>query len=63
MNRLGAFFIIIVAAVLLALLGLMLVRRAVPQDRLARNVDVDGYVNSVNGVIYAVILAHVVMAA
>ncbi len=33
MNGLGAFIVIIVAAVLLALLGLALVRRTVPYDR------------------------------
>ena len=63
MNGLGAFFIIIVAAVLLALLGLALVRRTVPLDRLARHTDVAGYVYAVIGVIYAVILAQVVIAA
>ena len=63
MNGLGAFFMIIVAAVLLALLGLALVRRTVPHDRLARHIDVAGYVYAVIGVIYAVILAQVVIAA
>jgi len=63
MNGLGAFIMIIVAAVLLALLGLALVRRTVPLDRLARHTDVAGYVYAVIGVIYAVILAQVVIAA
>jgi Protein of unknown function (DUF4239) len=63
MNGLGAFIIIIVAAVLLALLGLALVRRTVPRDRLARHVEAAGYVYAVIGVIYAVILAQVVIAA
>jgi hypothetical protein len=63
MNGLGAFILIIVAAVLLALLGLVLVRRTVPRDRLARHIDVAGYVYAVIGVIYAVILAQVVIAA
>src|SRR5215208_5320929 len=62
-NGLGAFIMIIVAAVLLALLGLALVRRRVPYDRLARHIDVAGYVYAVIGVIYAVILAQVVIAA
>src|SRR5215207_1764098 len=62
-NGLGAFIMIIVAAVLLALLGLALVRRTVPHDRLARHIDVAGYVYAVIGVIYAVILAQVVIAA
>jgi hypothetical protein len=63
MSGLGPFFLIIVAAVLLALLGLALVRRMVPYDRLARHTDVAGYVYAVIGVIYAVILAQVVIAA
>jgi hypothetical protein len=63
MNGLGAFIIIIVATVLLALLGLALVRHMVPLDRLARHTDVAGYVYAVIGVIYAVILAQVVIAA
>jgi hypothetical protein len=63
MNGLGAFIMIIVAAVLLALLGLALVRRTVPRDRLARHIDAAGYVYAVIGVIYAVILAQVVIAA
>ena len=63
MSGLGAFIMIIVAAVILALLGLALVRRTVPHDRLARHTDVAGYVYAVIGVIYAVILAQVVIAA
>src|SRR5215217_8675622 len=63
MTGLGAFIMVIVAAVLLALLGLALVRRTVPLDRLARHTDVVGYVYAVIGVIYAVILAQVVIAA
>src|SRR5688500_15229285 len=63
MNGLGAFLMLIVAAVLLALLGLAVVRRTVPHERLARHTDVAGYVYAVIGVIYAVILAQVVIAA
>jgi len=63
MTGLGAFIMVIVAAVLLALLGLALVRRTVPVDRLAQHTDVAGYVYAVIGVIYAVILAQVVIAA
>jgi len=63
MSGLGPFFLIIVAAVILALLGLALVRRTVPHERLARHTDVVGYVYAVIGVIYAVILAQVVIAA
>ena len=63
MSGLGPFFLIIVAAVILALLGLALVRRTVPHERLAQQTDVVGYVYAVIGVIYAVILAQVVIAA
>jgi hypothetical protein len=63
MNGLSVFIVIIVAAVLLALLGLALVRRTIPYERLARHTDVAGYVYAVIGVIYAVILAQVVIAA
>ncbi|MGH2617620.1 MAG: hypothetical protein ACRDJC_20495 [Thermomicrobiales bacterium] len=63
MSGLGAFVIIILAAVVLALIGLALVRRTVPHDKLARHTDVAGYVYAVIGVIYAVILAQVVIAA
>ena len=63
MNGLAAFVVIIAAAVLLSLLGLALVRRTVPFDRLSRHTDVAGYVYAVIGVIYAVILAQVVIAA
>ena len=63
MNGLGAIIVITVAADLLALLGLALVRRTVPRNRLARHIDVAGYVYAVIGVIYAVILAQVVIAA
>jgi hypothetical protein len=63
MNGFGGFILIIVVADFLALLGLALVRRTVPLDRLARHIDVAGYVYAVIGVIYAVILAQVVIAA
>jgi hypothetical protein len=63
MNELGASVMVIVAAVLLALLGLAVVRRVVSHERLARHTDVAGYVYAVIGVIYAVILAQVVVAA
>jgi hypothetical protein len=63
MSELGALILIVVAAVLLALLGLALVRRTVPRERLARHTDVAGYIYAVIGVIYAVILAQVVIAA
>jgi hypothetical protein len=63
MSGLGAFAMVIVAAIMLALLGLAIVRRSVPHDRLARHTDVAGYVYAVIGVLYAVILAQVVVAA
>src|SRR3954447_19518716 len=63
MNGFGAFIVIIVAADFIALLGLVLVRRTLPLDRLARHIDVAGYVYAVIGVLYAVILAQVVIAA
>ena len=63
MNGLGAFIMVIVVADFVVLLGLALVRRTVPLDRLARHIDVAGYVYAVIGVIYAVVLAQVVIAA
>lgn len=63
MSGFGAIAIVTVAAIMLALLGLAAVRRSVPHDRLARHTDVAGYVYAVIGVIYAVILAQVVVAA
>ena len=56
-----AFIVLIV--VLVSLIGLALVRRTVSHDRLARHTDVAGYVYAVIGVIYAVVLALVVIAA
>jgi hypothetical protein len=58
-----AFVAIILAAVIAALLGLTIVRRMVPRERLAQHTDIAGYVYAVIGVIYAVILAQVVIAA
>ena len=63
MSGFGAIAMVTVAAIMLALLGLAVVRRSVPHDRLARHTDVAGYVYAVIGVIYAVILAQVVVAA
>ena len=63
MSELGAFVMVIVVAIMLALLGLAVVRRVVSHERLARHTDVAGYVYAVIGVIYAVILAQVVVAA
>ena len=51
------------AAVIVALLGLAIVRRTVSHERLAQHTEIAGYVYAVIGVIYAVILAQVVIAA
>lgn len=56
-------FLLILLVVLLALTGLVTVRRFVPRERLSQHTDVAGYVYAVVGVIYAVILAQVVVAA
>jgi hypothetical protein len=58
-----AVVLILGVVVAVALVGLALVRRRVPYDRLARHTDVAGYVYAVLGVIYGVILAQVVVAA
>jgi hypothetical protein len=63
MSEIVAFVAVILAAVIAALLGLTIVRRTVPHDRLAQHTDIAGYVYAVIGVIYAVILAQVVIAA
>ena len=49
--------------VLISLGGLALVRRFVSPERLAGHTDVAGYIYAVVGVLYAVILAQVVVAA
>jgi hypothetical protein len=54
---------IVLVTVFGSLIGLALVRRMVPTTRLAQHIDVAGYVYAVIGVIYAVILAFVVIAA
>lgn len=59
---LGFLFIVLVV-VLASLAGLLLVRHVLPPARLARHTDVAGYVYAVIGVLYAVILAQVVVAA
>ena len=63
MSEMVAFVAVILAVVIAALLGLTIVRRTVPHDRLAQHTDIAGYVYAVIGVIYAVILAQVVIAA
>ena len=55
--------VVVFLAVAVSLAGLVLVRRFAPADRLTRHTDVAGYVYAVIGVLYAVILAQVVIAA
>ena len=55
--------VITLMTVLVSLLGLLAVRRMAPSRRLAQHVDVAGYIYAVIGVLYAVILAFVVIAA
>lgn len=54
---------VVFVVVLAALGGLLATRRLVPMARLSRHTDVAGYIYAVIGVIYAVILAQVVIAA
>lgn len=63
MSGIVGFTFILLVSVSAALLGLTIVRRTVSHDRLARHTDVAGYIYAVIGVIYAVILAQVVIAA
>jgi hypothetical protein len=55
--------VIVLVVVLGSLLGLVLVRRLVPRELLVSHTDIAGYVYAVIGVLYAVILAQVVIAA
>ena len=57
------FLVIALLIVLGSLAGLALVRHLVPPSRLAGHTDVAGYIYAVIGVLYAVILAQVVVAA
>src|ERR671917_490525 len=63
MNEIVAIVVIILIAVLVSLGGLAVVRRTVPLNELEQHTDVAGYVYAVIGVIYAVVLALVVIAA
>jgi hypothetical protein len=54
---------IVLATVVGVLVGLALVRRLAPTHRLTHVTDIAGYIYAVIGVIYAVILAFVVIAA
>jgi hypothetical protein len=63
MNETITIVFIVLVAVLVSLVGLVLVRRIVPSSELAEHTDVAGYVYAVIGVIYAVVLALVVIAA
>jgi len=63
MNETITVVFIVLIAVLVSLAGLALVRRMVPISKLAEHTEVAGYVYAVIGVIYAVVLALVVIAA
>src|SRR5829696_2834002 len=63
MNETVTIALIVLVAVLVSLVGLALVRRFAPTDQLAQHTEVAGYVYAVIGVIYAVVLALVVIAA
>ncbi len=63
MNETVTVALIVLVAVLVSLIGLALVRRFAPTDQLAQHTEVAGYVYAVIGVIYAVVLALVVIAA
>jgi hypothetical protein len=63
MSDLAAFIAVVLAGVIAALIGLAVVRRAVPRTRLVRHSDIAAYVYAVIGVIYTVILAQIVIAA
>ena len=63
MNEIVMVVVIVLVAVLMSLGGLAVVRRRVPSNELERHTDVAGYIYAVIGVIYAVVLALVVIAA
>lgn len=63
MTEVLAIAIVTLVSVVLSLAGLALVRRLAPAERLAHHTDVAGYMYAVIGVIYAVVLALVVIAA
>src|SRR5688500_946777 len=63
MNETVDIAFIVLIAVLLSLAGLAVVRRLAQIDQLAQHTDATGYVYAVIGVIYAVVLALVVIAA
>lgn len=63
MSEVTATAFIALLSVVLSLGGLVVVRRVVPVNRLAQHTDVAGYIYAVIGVIYAVVLALVVIAA
>lgn len=63
MSGVAVFLVIALLIVLVSLGGLAIVRRLVPPERLAGHTDVAGYIYAVIGVLYAVILAQVVIAA
>ena len=62
-DSVGAMILISLGAIVVAVGGLLLVRRVVPRSQLVQHTDVAGYVYAVIGVLYAVILAQVVIAS
>jgi hypothetical protein len=63
MSGVVLFLAIALVTVLVSLAGLALVRRVLSPQQLAGHTDVAGYIYAVVGVLYAVILAQVVVAA
>jgi hypothetical protein len=63
MSGVSSFVFVVLVTIIVSILGLTLVRRKVPTSRLAQLTDVAGYIYAVIGVIYAVMLALVVVAA
>ena len=63
MEGVVVFLVIALLIVVVSLAGLAVVRRLIPPSRLAGHTDVAGYIYAVIGVLYAVILAQVVIAA
>jgi hypothetical protein len=58
-----SFFIVVVLAVFISLLGLRIVRKKYPPEKLKENHEVAGFIFNAFGLIYAVLLAFVVFAA
>lgn len=63
MSSVSFLIAITLIVVVAALIGMAIVRRLVPRERLTQHTEVAGYIYAVIGVIYGVILAQVVVAA